>query len=351
MNEQKSVSKRQEISEKTALALTQASSAAVSAYNTAQGGDNVVAALRVAEGIEDLRVLFDQPEIKQRIIGLQDQAIGFRTDRDPKNTNRKSGQPNVPYPWEVVRDAAIEATLRGLQLVGNQFNIISTRMYSTKEGYEFLIRKLKTVSDFIPIIGVPKNAQGGALVECSGTWTNGGKPQALTVTIPIKTDDYSGADQIIGKANRKFLKRCYEIMTGNAPDDGDAAELTGVMQIEDTPKTGFVPREKKAKVIEGNVTQFPTGEQKQAATAPEPDKPAEDPTKEIGPLQAEWQEICEIIGVSFDDFKSWLTTTGRYPANDSVDGWSEVPDSVAESLISDKAAHKNLRTLYGKAGK
>jgi hypothetical protein len=65
---------------------------------------------------------------------------------------------------------------------------------------------------------------GGCLVECEASWDNAGTKQGIKVVIPVKADDYGTADQYIGKATRKLLKRCYEIMTGNVLPEGDAQE-------------------------------------------------------------------------------------------------------------------------------
>lgn len=208
----------------TATAIEQATASAVTAFNGATDGGSIVAALNLAAAVQDLRELFSRPEIQSRIQALQDTPLGFRTDRDPRIKNRKTGQGNIPYPYDVVQEAAIEAMLRGLQLVGNQFNIMSGRFYCTKEGFEALIKKLDFVADFRPSIGVPQNKAGGALVECTATWLQNGKQQSLSATIPVKGDDYSGADQLIGKASRKFLRRCYEVMSGNSMPEGEAIE-------------------------------------------------------------------------------------------------------------------------------
>ena len=61
-------------------------------------------------------------------------------------------------------------------------------------------------------------------MECRATWKLNGSPAGLEVVIPVKTGDYSGADQIIGKATRKFLKRCYEMMCGASVPEGEAGE-------------------------------------------------------------------------------------------------------------------------------
>jgi hypothetical protein len=212
------------ISSEVSAALGETSKAAVTAFSTATNAGDVLAALDLAASVQGLRELLSAPEIQARIVALQDTPIGFRTDRDPKIINRKTGQPQQPYGYEVVKDAVIEAMLRGLQLVGNQFNIISGRFYCTKEGFEGLIRQLTYVTDFRPVIGVPKTQNGGAIIDCSATWQQNGKPSSLEASIPVKTSESGSADQYIGKATRKFLKRCYEVMSGNSIPEGDATE-------------------------------------------------------------------------------------------------------------------------------
>lgn len=211
------------ISSSTASALEAAATQAVTGFTAASSG-SIMAQLEVATNIEQLRTLFDAPEIKARIIALQDTPIGFRTDKDPKVKNFKTGQYNTPYPYEIVKDIVIEALLRGLQLVGNQFNIIGGRLYCTKEGFEGLTRKLDFVTDFRPIIGVPMAKNGGVIIDCSATWKQHGSQRDIQALIPIKENSTGTADQYIGKATRKLLKRCYEMMTGNSMNDGDAED-------------------------------------------------------------------------------------------------------------------------------
>lgn len=216
------------ISKDTASALEAAATQAVTGFTAASSG-SILAQLEVAANIETLRTLFDDPQIKARIIALQDAPIGFRTDRDPKLKNFQTGQNNVPYPYEIVKDIAIEASLRGLMLVGNQFNILASRFYCTKEGFEALIRRLDFVADFRPIIGIPQVKNGGVIIDCSATWKQNGSPKDMTASIPIKENKGGTADQYIGKATRKLLKRCYEMMTGNSISDGDAEDAQPLM--------------------------------------------------------------------------------------------------------------------------
>ena len=235
-----------QIEPSTASALETVTSTAISAFHGAADGASIIAALDMAAAVNDLRALFDRPEIKARILALQDTPLGFRTDCDPKVKRRKKNQQtgvwseitNTPYAYEVVREAAIEALLRRLQLVGNQFNIIAGRFYCTKEGFEALIRQQAFVTNFRPVIGVPQSKSGGVIIDCSATWAQNGETQSLAASIPVKVDDYSGADQSIGKATRKFLKRCYECMTGNSMPEGDASEPEGSFALQPVALVG-----------------------------------------------------------------------------------------------------------------
>lgn len=210
------------VAKETTQELETATRMASAAFFAATGENSITAAIDLAQGIDELRRLFSRPEIKARIQSLQDTALGFRTDRDPNIINRKTNQPNKPYDYEIVKDAVIEALLRGLQLVGNQFNIIAGRFYCTKEGFESLIRLQSEVTNFKLSIGVPQSKNGGVVVACSATWKQNGESSDLQAEIPVKATDSSTADQLIGKATRKFLSRCYQQMTGNSVPDGES---------------------------------------------------------------------------------------------------------------------------------
>lgn len=314
------------VTPETATALQEASTRAMSAFAGATDGGGVLAALEVAEGIANLRALMDAQEIQARVKSLQDTAIGFRTDRGPGAKNRKTGEPLEPYSWPVVRDAVIEAGLRGLQLVGNQFNIISGRFYGTKEGFEYLIRKLPQVSDFRPVVGVPASRPGGVLIECTATWQQSGKPTEYKVTIPVKSDDYSTADQLIGKATRKLLARCYAIMTGNAVPEGDAADA--------------VPVEATATTVSPRPT-FRTPEPAAPQPAPQDDG---DVAPAAAPVETEaHRTIAAAIaaaGKTFDDFLAWAISN-QYPGAADWTGVVDIPASTAEKLAK---ASKGLTT-------
>jgi hypothetical protein len=248
------------ISDNALNGLQSATTEATAVYSDATSG-SVVAALKSAIAIQSLRTYFDDPGIRSAIVALQDSPLGFRTDRDPKIKKKDrdgSYKSNIPYEYEIVKEAAIEALLRGLQLVGNQFNIIAGRFYCTKEGFEALI-KVAPITDFQLNIGVPKSSTGGVTVECSATWIQE-KTVSFAATIPVKSDQYSTADQLIGKATRKFLSRCYQQMSGKTMPDGDSSEPAA------QPLGGTAPS-----ILEAAPTAAPATLQPSSSAAPDSD--------------------------------------------------------------------------------
>src|ERR1700678_982493 len=87
----------------------------------------------LAEAIGHMRQLLT-PEVMKPIMALMNTDLGFRTDRDPHVKNAKTGEYNIPYKEDVVRDVLIESTLRGFFPVNNEFNIITGRFYAAKNG-------------------------------------------------------------------------------------------------------------------------------------------------------------------------------------------------------------------------
>ena len=150
---------------------------------------------------------------------------------------------------------------------------------------------------------------------------------------------------------------------------GDALKgLRSAEEVSDDPvetakviPTGFVPKAEKtaaktkAAIIE--TTSEPVAERKtEPATTPRdvPHSHRGDTlppsTDDIGTLQADWRDLCASMGVAFDSFRDWLTTTGRHKDASSLESWAEVPSAVLEPLLDDKDAVKKLRLIHGKVG-
>lgn len=186
-------------------------------------------AMMTAGAITTLRSLLT-PKVMEPIMALQNSALGFRTDN-----------PNG-YPVDVVKDALIEATLKGVYPVGNEFNIIASRCYITKEGY---FHKLSDIPEFswIEVPGIPRNVGDvGAVVEVSLEWTLKGKKFERKLNFAIRVNKGMGADAIIGKAIRKARAWLYTTVTGQEVGDGD---VDGDIEIIDAKPKSTSPFEKQ----------------------------------------------------------------------------------------------------------
>lgn len=179
----------------------------------------------LAKGMHDLRQAMTEQLVTTVFMPLQGYKLGFRTDKD------KEGG----YPWEIVRDVAIEAMVRGFQPCGNEFNIIGGNFYATKEGMDRKVREWPGLTGLNLVPGVPKMSEGGALVPYEATWKINGRPDRLDCKatadedrrIPVKVNSGQGADAILGKAERKMLARIYKRLSGQTIDEADIVDTVG----------------------------------------------------------------------------------------------------------------------------
>jgi hypothetical protein len=190
----------------------------------AQEGGQFSSALALADKIQMLREALT-PEVMKRLMALQGNPLGFRTDRDTKGG----------YEVAVIRDVFIEATFKGFKLTQNETNVISGRFYGTKEGFEARMRdfaKAGLMTDLKIIPGVPKTQTSGAEVHMRASWRWKGQPDTMEVDIPVKTDQYSSADQILGKARRKILAAIYSRVTGTEVSEGEVGDVDTMKRVE-----------------------------------------------------------------------------------------------------------------------
>jgi hypothetical protein len=200
------------------------------------------AEIAVAQTMADMRSLLT-PDVMQPIMALMNTDLGFRTDRDPKVTPKdKDGNPLQPYSMEIVRDAVIEAKLRGFHIVGNEINIIAGRFYACKNGFRRKVTTGKGVTDFRDTYDVPRLVgDKGAIVKCKATWRKEGTEQSLEREFPIRVNAGMGSDAILGKCQRKLLAAVHDRLQGIVTPEGEANEevidVPGATQ-KPTPKFG-----------------------------------------------------------------------------------------------------------------
>lgn len=179
------------------------------------GQDKIIGfekAYLVSNAIAELKELLT-PEYMKPIMNLQGNKLGFKTDKDSSNG----------YPEVTVKNCLIEAVLFGLQPTGNQFNIIAGNMYATKEGMGYLLSKIPGLKyDIIPEL--PRINANSAAVAMNIEWTISGNRNSKKIDIPIKVNQYMGADAVLGKATRKARKWLYDTITGTEIPEGDVSD-------------------------------------------------------------------------------------------------------------------------------
>lgn len=186
-------------------------------YNpvTLRGMEALDRAFTTAQGIQELRAAVTP--LMPLIAALHNSPLGFDSDRNPTKGPLKDG----PYPAEVVVDCVVEALMRGLQLSGNEFNLLMSRCYTTLNGYKRLVEELPGITDLDHAQSPPFTQGGHTCVKVNATWQYNGVKMRLKdasgnpwAIYAIRANAGMGADGIIGKAKRRMYKAIYEKCTG-----------------------------------------------------------------------------------------------------------------------------------------
>lgn len=197
-------------------------------------------AIKMAKGIRAMREALTDEFVRHALMPLMGTTLGFLTDLDTK-------PPEGRYGIQVVRECAIEALIRGFNVVGNEFNIIAGRFYGTKNGYSRLVLEFPGLRNLVLQPGVPQLAgDRGALVPYTATWTLNGTPMSIDcqqqkdgadLRIPVKVNSGMGPDAILGKAERKMLFRIYQRVNGSTygATDGEVGDEPIVTTGEPAP--------------------------------------------------------------------------------------------------------------------
>lgn len=197
----------------------------------------------IATGIAlaELRSALDD-KVMTSLMKLKNTPLGYRTDEGPKVP---------PYSKDVVRDCIIEAAVRGLQCMGNHFNILAGRMYVTKEGFTYLLRRLPGLKNLrlVPhpavisessTSGVNRAGEQYQKIEREGTvkvdvsCDFNGKHIEEELEFVIRVNNGMTQDGILGKAERKAKAWLYNYLTDQQLGDGDAVEASPVI-VDEVP--------------------------------------------------------------------------------------------------------------------
>ena len=162
--------------------------------------------IAMASAVHQLAELIDD-QMMAPIMSLQNTGLGFKTDK------AQGG-----YPVQIVKQVMIEATMRGLRMVGNEVNIIGGNFYATKNGMKRLVMEWPGLTDFVLVQDIPKESGSGASIGCKATWKLDGSEDFLECrneqSIPVRKNAGQIIDAILGKGARKMYARVYDKLCG-----------------------------------------------------------------------------------------------------------------------------------------
>lgn len=218
----------------------------------------------MAMAIQDIRNAMT-PEAMAAIKGLAGSSMGFLTDA-------KHGE---QYSIDVIRECVIEAMLRGVGVVGNQFNIIGGRFYVARNGWEAKLRKAGC-SQIVPTVGRPEDVREGeknkngfakftAVFGAQATCMKAGQRVPVSACLADGIDgrieasafgrDLSDAlAGMKGKVEARILKKLYCIAC-DAMEPDDEGDASNVIVIEAEPEKLTTASPAKPVVPEREITQ------------------------------------------------------------------------------------------------
>jgi len=197
--------------------------------------ENLSRAFHVSKAIRQLGEIFEIQEVKNMILELCDNPLGFVTDK---------ANSQAAYPWPTIRNACVHATIAGARLTGGEFNIIAGRFYSGKAHKFRMIYEYPGVTDFkyrtspAQFIFEDRMGYNGlenvcvAVVHCWASWKLNGEPNSIgdgpddTLVFKIKVNKGMGDDGVIGKALSKLFGRVLSRISGS--DVHESGDFEGV---------------------------------------------------------------------------------------------------------------------------
>jgi hypothetical protein len=189
----------------------------------------------MAMAIQELRQALT-PEAIAAVHELEGTALGFKTDKlDGK------------YPDDTIRMCVIEAMLRGVSIVGNQFNVIKGNFYIARNGWEAKLRKAGC-TQIVPTIGRPEDVLQGAMNErgtsrqitatfaAQATCVKDGKRHSVSACVSdgidgrievsaFGKDMQACIDGLKGKAEARILKKLFFLACDATELDDDEANV------------------------------------------------------------------------------------------------------------------------------
>ncbi len=199
----------------------------------AVGAKRLGSQIACALAMQDMQSLLlnGGPRMAALLDGMQNNPMYFKSDQK--------------YPATVVAECVTQACMLGLDIVGNQFNIIQGRFYLTKEGLDKLLCDMGVPHAVVchPYRqgecikgGVDRNGRQMAdinmvVIPVTLSWMEGGKDFSQELEFQVRMNANTTPDNVNGKATRKAYKWLYDKISSQSGrasmfrvDDGDATD-------------------------------------------------------------------------------------------------------------------------------
>lgn len=180
-------------------------------------------------------------EVFESMKWLKNNEMGFKTDEGDRNGSA------VEYDDKTVKLAMLQAKLRGLSWMGNQFNILFKGCYVTAEGYEnSLLPNLPGLEEWDIDCKDFVRVQGGGIMTVDADWTYNSKKYSFRgKKISVALQGNQGFSAAVTKcrraACREILRSCLSKSgVGHlTPKDGDVTD--GVTITVEAPAAVIIP--------------------------------------------------------------------------------------------------------------
>lgn len=285
--------------------------------------------LRVGAGATKLHEAIT-PDMMRLILWFKNKGMGFLTDE----ATRDGG----PYSEAQVKACVIEACLKGLQIVGNEFNIIACRMYVTRNGFSRLLREHPGFSELVISPSVPDTLDKRSIVHVEASWKLDGTKQSMVRDIPCRVNRGQGDDAILGKADRKIKCAIYGQITGSEQDGGEVDPADG----EQKPQGLSAAIKAAADAKDAAATEQPEPPQAEepAAKPPHPAKTLFDDTGDEPELALDgWRQL-------YENAATIKVASERRAVIDGLDA-----DAKLDPLVASKPSQAKIKGYSMKARK
>ena len=150
-------------------------------------------------------------DMMKGVFDMENKKYGFLTD--------KTG--TEKYTKEVIKDCFIEASMKGVEPTGNQFNIISGKCYVTKEGCREILKKNKVQYELFPSFS-KKIENGGTVLPVRVEWVNDlGKKEFRELILSVQGHDKVSEAARKGMAERDAMAWLIDHLTNNPVSVGE----------------------------------------------------------------------------------------------------------------------------------